>query len=230
MNCIHTFLIIFFLLYNSFIFSYTRNIILLGSIHLSQSTDTPISFPIRYKGNKYQAKIDLLGDTKNAFFEIYETQDLQELFILITDYLSIPQNGQVSHLYTSEKHPYRLFYLTKKMHYDMSKKIQYIWDVKELPNTNKKCEVPDNTIIAFIPADLFDKIENSSLYPATNIVQLPALSIKKIKKEKLVAIINQVNLSALDFEPLHKKPHATIVLCADQHVLSLPMHQSTTQS
>ena len=101
----------------------SKSSILLGSIQFTHSVDREVELPILYKGKEHNAKVETNGDTRKAHFELYETEKPDELYILITEYLSLPENPNIQHLCTSPHHAYRLFKLQKNQTITDSKEV-----------------------------------------------------------------------------------------------------------
>ncbi len=208
-----------------------KQTVLLGSIALPQSIDREIAFPILYKGNEYEAKVEMKGDAKKAHFELHTALQPKTLFILITEYLSLPNGPSIKHLATSPEHPYRLFKLTLQSHdfnqTDSTKKAPEAlstWAIEELHTKTKPLEIPDTTIIIFTDPQAIKNLEPIAWVTESNIMRLPTIAFKEnISQETLQDLAAQMKLALMDFKFLHKKTHCAFVPVANNRIISMPV-------
>ncbi|MGB8468100.1 MAG: hypothetical protein WCE21_03770 [Candidatus Babeliales bacterium] len=200
-----------------------RNSVLLGSLQLQQQVAEPIRITVSYKGMVTQAKTELDENTGRACFEFNETDDGTELYLLFTERIVMPTKD-MAHQTTHPLCPYRLFRMTKEEQYDrVEGKIRYRWHIAELNNEALKRKIPDNTLIIWLPSTLLEKVEpGAAWHLATNIVYLPSIHIKKINKKELIEYAKQSEFYKWDIMPYHEEPDKTLILCSNQHLLSVP--------
>ena len=203
----------------------SKNTILLGSIQFNQSVDREIELPVLYKGKEYNAKVEKNGDSRKAHFELYEEEKPQELYVLITEYLSLPENPNVEHLCTSEHHNYRLFKLTciKVENTNDSNEMFDTWRVEEVSSSKKIVAIPDNTIIVFMDPKAIEKIQPISWSTESNIMRIPMIKLKEsLTKNALYDMADKMKLTLLDSKFLHKKAHLASIPYANNRLLSMP--------
>lgn len=200
-------------------------VILLGSLQFSNVVNQ-IDFPILYKGNEYAARIEVKGET--AHFELYDSERPEELHILVTESLSLPNSTEVAHLKTSPKHAYKLFKLLLKRS-DTAKEATYHWQIEELDTTQQPFVIPDATIIIFLDPSLIEKIEKSSELKETNIFYLPTIVLKSMAAGFMENLATIMKLNSLDFKFFHKKSSYAYVPYTNNIVLSMPYMPHTAQ-
>jgi hypothetical protein len=214
----------------------TQNIVLLGTISFRHPIKTTVELPILYKGNEYEAKVEEKGDTKKAHFELYEQEKPTELYILITEYLTLPTQANIEHLSTSSDHPYRLFKLTLSNEHDPENNAHVLslaknelpeinehWIMKEMDNSIKTASIPDNTIIFFMNPDLIQNLAPSIWQHESSIMRLPEIIFKEdITKEEVCDLAVKMKLALLDFKFFHKKTNSAFIPYANNRILSMP--------
>lgn len=220
MKCIKLFVVVSFIssLVSAAMQEPTRTTVILGSIQFENSLDQGLELPILYKGNEYEAKIEEKGDKKKAHFELYEQSKPTELFMVITEYLTLPAQTSIKHLSTSSAHSYRLWKLTLCDDNDTN-----MWTIKELDHIKKNLSIPDATIIFFMNPEMIDHLEPTSWQQNSSIMRLPTIVFKKnISKEDVSDVAAKMKLAFLDFKFFHKKTHSAFVPYANNRILSMP--------
>jgi hypothetical protein len=211
-----------------------KETILLGSIALPQPLKREIAFPVLYKGNEYEATVEMTGDAKMAHFELHTALKPKTLFLLATESLALPNEPNVKHLTTSPDHEYRLFKLTLQPHElnitDSTKKesvAMSTWQVEELNElyvSNKPLEIPDITIILFTNPHAIKELEISPWVTESNIMRLPTIVFNiDISPDALQDLAAQMKLALMDFKFLHKKMHCTTIPFANNRIISMPV-------
>ncbi|MGE0206458.1 MAG: hypothetical protein AB7R69_01265 [Candidatus Babeliales bacterium] len=202
-------------------FPMPKSVILLGSIQFNVSIDRELELPILFKGKEYSAKVETTGDSHKAHFELYEEEKPETLYVLITDYLALPENTLVESLSTSPDHPYRFFKLTRTILDDGTS----TWSIEEVISKQKSIKIPDNTIITFINPNVVEKIQPMPWHKESNILQLPIIKLKEsITKAMLYDLADKMKLSLLDFKFLHKKANLASIPYANNRMLSMPFN------
>lgn len=206
------FLVSFFAVSFGFTQAAPQKYFLSGDIDFPKGVKEPKIFPFFYKGTTKSIEIDHHSKSpKKGYFDIYDEKDNTELYIIITEYLSIPKNSEITQHYTSPRHAYRYFKITK----NASKG----WTVQELKATNPVLPIADNTLIFFMNPDYI-----KALIPATgSSKRLPTLVFKDTITQKEFEDSAGLMMSAsLDFKPFHKKETKTSVAFAQKSIISLP--------
>ena len=183
-----------------------------GDIDFPKGLYEPAIFPFSYKGAMKSIDIDYKSKSpKKGYFDIYDEKDNTELYIVITEYLSLPKNPEITQLFTSPDHAYRYFKITK----DVSKG----WLVQELKATNPLLPIQDNTLIFFMNPDYIKELVS----PAGSSKRLPTLVFKDtITQKELKEVAARMMSASMDFKPFHKKETKTSIAFAQKTIVSLP--------
>lgn len=215
-----------------------KNSVLLGTIHLNTKISTPLEFPIRYnKGLKIQARHDKNTESDTIFFDFSVPEQVTELFILITEAYTIPENSNcnVEHFLTHPAYPYRLFKLTKQEQYVHNNSVktgsfykkEFSWRIEELDN-KKQTKIPDNTLIIQMPVNIFEGLGQKKWTPCTdNILYLPEIRLKKISIEELLMASKKSLSMSIDLRFFYTNEKKALILCGNQHLISVPINNST---
>ena len=203
----------------------SRNTILLGSIQFAQPVDREIEFPILFKGKEYVAKVESNGDTRKAHFELYDDEKSDELYLLVSEYLALPENSDIRHLCTSPSHSYRLFKLKRVRVTDSNnpKEMLDTWQIEEITTSKKSFEIPDETIIVFMDPEMIEKIQPLPWTHESNVIHFPIIKLKETAtKNVLYDMADRMKLSLIDFKFLHKKANLASIPFANNRLLSMP--------
>lgn len=206
-----------------------KHITLLGSLH-AHNIEAMDGLPLVYKGCEYDVRVEIFGEKKKAYFELYDEEKPRILYLIVTEYLKQPEENNIEHLCTSSDHPYRIFKLTRSLDktvvLDLLQLInleaQETWLIEELDNSIKNFKIPDNTVIVFMPSTMLDHIEPVTSVNVGTTLTLPTLVFKAHDTTQLKDITARMKLAFLDFKLLHKKPYKAFVPCANNHILSMP--------
>jgi hypothetical protein len=207
-----------------------KNITLMGSIGLFKGIESIDGLPVIFKGCEYDVRVETIGDTKKAYFELYDEEKPRCLYLVITEYLKKPTDQSIDHLVTSPDHRYRAFKISRSMFAGQSpfdvlmlnNDKQESWVIEELDNTVKEFIIPDQTIVVFMPAEIFDRFEQPSVVNVGTTLTLPTILLKQHNKDLLADLASRMKLAFLDFKLLHKKPYKALVPCSSNHILSMP--------
>lgn len=202
----------------------TKNNILLGSIQFKQPVDREVELPILYKGKEYVAKVETNGDTRKAHFELYEEEKISEMYLLVTEYLSIPESPDIQYLTTSNMHDHHFYKLTK-ISCDEPKSIFETWRIQEITSSKKEITIPDSTIIVFMSPDALESIQPLTWTKDSNVIHFPVLKLKEtLTKHDLYRIADKMKLAFLDFKFLHKKANLASIPFSNNRLLSMPFN------
>ena len=211
----------------------------IGDIQFPMSIESiPPLPPILYKGTEHPIDLDFQGNRvpRKARYELYEHRMCQEFYMLITEYLKVPDSNDFAHLETSAKYPYKLYHIQRATkiktivdeHQTMSavqpavgERIEY-WEIKELDNTNPEIAIPDNTII-FLMNPTFVDLISEPWRPDDAVIRLPTILFKNTLDEKTLHDIGAKMVCAIvDFRCIHKKPTKTTTAYAQNRSIAVP--------
>lgn len=213
-----------------------KSSVLLGTIKMSAKSQTPLEYPVRYKGLKIQARTEKNTDADTIFFDFSVPENVTGLYILITDAYTIPENSNCNpeHFLTHPEYPYRLFKITKQEQYvnnttkaGTSYKKEFSWRIEELDN-KKQTKIPDNTLIIQMPIDIFEGLAQKKWTPCTdNILYLPEIKLKNASIDVLLAASKKSLSMSMDLRLFYTNEKKALILCGNQHLISVPMNDST---
>lgn len=216
--------------------SLENKVLFLGTIQFPSEVHNPPTLTVLYKGKEYQVESDNEGITR-GYFELYDTKNRHELYVLITEYLELPESADIQYLKTSQEHSYRLFKLIRKKipleKKDQSKSSRFnkpefieTWIIEEMP-TKESIRIPDNTLIFFMNPEFIETLQAESWHSNDNIIKLPKIVFRNTVDEKTLQDIGVKMLSALlDFKPLHKRSTKTSIMFTNNLRISLPNSRS----
>lgn len=217
--------------------------IYVGSIQFPIKIECPPALPsILYKGREHTVDIDMQESRapRKATYELYEDRFCQEFYVLITEYLKVPNANDFAHLETSVNHPYKLYHVQRsskiKTESDEhvaqqptssslqslgNERIEY-WEIKELDTTNPEIAIPDNTIIFFMNPTFVDLV-TETWRPDDAVIRLPMIMFKNTLDEKTLHDVGAKMVCAiLDFKCIHKKPTKTTTAFAHNRSVAVP--------
>lgn len=214
-----------------------KNSVILGTIKLNVKISMPLEFQIRYnKGLKIQARHDKNTESDTIFFDFSVLEQVTELFILITEAYTLPENSNcnVEHFLTHPSYPYRIFKLVKQEQYvhnalktGFSYKKEFSWQIEELDN-KKQTKIPDNTLIIQMPVDIFEGLGQKKWTPCTdNILYLPEIKLKKVSTDILLMASKRSLSMSIDLRFFYTNEKKALILCGNQHLISVPINNST---
>ena len=213
--------------------------IYVGKIQFPLGVECPPALPsILYKGREHTIDIDK-HDTRvprKATYELYENRFCQEFYILISEYLKIPNANDFAHLETSDQHPYMLYQIkrmaTTKTLVDEhqtgtavqlvpGERIEY-WEITKVDSKNPEMVIPDHTLI-FLMDPFFVEVISESWRPDDAIISLPTIKFKdSIDETTLHTIGAKMVCAILDFKCIHKKPTKTTATFAQNRTIAIP--------
>ncbi len=219
--------------------AYSAQSIYVGKIQFPVGVECPPALPsILYKGREHSIDIDK-HDTRipcKATYELYEDPLCKEFYILITEYLKIPNANDFAHLETSDQHPYTL-YQVKRMTATKTlidehqtgtsiplapgEKIEY-WEITKVDSKDPEMIIPDHTLI-FLMNPSYVEVITESWRPDDAIISLPTIKFKdSIDEKTLHAIGAKMVCAIVDFKCIHKKLTKTTAAFAQNRTVALP--------
>lgn len=232
----YSFFLLFSFLCQGAIAMTASKITFFGTIQYPLSIINPPALsPLFYRGQEISINPTISDTTpKRSTYEITENKNIAQIYIIITEGLTLPKNNEFMAFETAEQFPYRLFKLTmahKELICDnsitkTSIEPQKTWVIEELPHDQAVITLPENTIIFFMDPT-FVTLQEVCWACNDTVCKLPTIIFDdKLDQKTLESLTKKVLLSScLDFRLLHKKVKP-IQKMAHNRIISVPGPQN----